>query len=109
MAVYAEGHERDLAVSKRNLDGRRGMRYAKPADRSPHSDAMGAVLVHDPQGQARFGVGFSSGMIEDPARIIGKAITEALDPARAPSKAQRLSEMSCEKRAEMERLYGRRR
>ncbi len=43
----------------------------------------------------------------DPSAQVGKAIQDALDPTKAPSKVQTLATMSDEKRAEMERLYGR--
>ena len=42
---------------------------------------------------------------DDPARAIGKAINDALDPVKAPSKVRTLADMTLEERAEMERLY----
>ena len=44
--------------------------------------------------------------IGNPARILAEAWEHAFDPIRAPSRVERLSEMSPEKREEMERLYG---
>lgn len=43
-----------------------------------------------------------------PAMGIGIAIRDALDPTKASGKVTNLSDMSAEKRAEMERLYGKR-
>lgn len=41
----------------------------------------------------------------DPARKIARAITEALDPTRAPSKVRTLADMDTEERAKLEREY----
>lgn len=48
-----------------------------------------------------------TGSVGDPARIIAKQISAALDPAKAPGKVRRLADMTPEERAELERLYGR--
>jgi hypothetical protein len=42
----------------------------------------------------------------DPAQSIAKAIRDSLDSMKAPSHGVSLKDMSSEKRAEMERLYG---
>jgi hypothetical protein len=50
----------------------------------------------------------SAGTIADPAAVLANRISDALDPSQANGRVTRLSEMSPEKRAEMERLYGKR-
>lgn len=42
----------------------------------------------------------------NPAHKIARAITEALDPARAPGKIRTLADMSAEERMKLEREYG---
>ena len=58
----------------------------------------------------RRGVTVSSrGRCYSPAEAVGRAIRDSLDPVQAPGKVTTLSQMSPERRAEMERLYGARR
>lgn len=50
--------------------------------------------------------GVQSRGFRQPAEVLGKAITEALDPSKAPGKVRTLSDMSSEEKAAIEKQYG---
>ena len=49
----------------------------------------------------------SADLKNNPANTLARAISNALDPDKAPGKVRTLADMSEEERAEMQRLYGR--
>lgn len=61
----------------------------------------GDVLVSSPN--------LDVGLNSDPHRFIRARINEALDPTKAPSKPKTFAEMTDEEKAEMRRLYERKR
>ncbi len=68
----------------------------------------GASLTRDGK-TALFSVPTDGATVGNPCAILGKHITEALDPTRAPSRARTLADMSKEEREEMARLYTKKR
>lgn len=77
--------------------------------RYTHGVRAGPVMARKTPASKQGGDGTGNGgTVYDPhgaARALGKAIAEALDPARAPGPIRRWADMSAVEREEMRRLY----
>lgn len=96
MAVRFEGSPKSEMIGHRKRNGRHKVRGSHTIVKSVEHFGAGKQRIAE--------VGRAYGT--DPAHAIARQITEALRPELAPSAVQTLATITPEKRAEMDRLYG---